>query len=305
MSEINERNEFLLEILVEELPTTEVDGLISQLQEKVETLLKNENIKYEKIETFIAPRRFGFVITGLPDSTPDKLIEKKGPAINVAFDENKQPTKALLGFLKSNNSCLDEVKIVENYVYILKVQRGIKIDEFLKNNVPGMITSLRFRKPMRWGNGKYEFVRIPHNVFAIYNGKTIDMKIFDIPATNKTVGHRFVMDEYFEVHSAEEYFSKLREYYVIAKLEDRIEFIKAQLDEFEKSGFQVDKDHELIKEVAILTEYPKLITGTFDEKFLNLPQELIKTTIKHHQRSFTVQKEGNITNIFIAFIDMP
>ncbi|MFN3328416.1 MAG: glycine--tRNA ligase subunit beta, partial [Fervidobacterium pennivorans] len=244
-------------------------------------------------------------ITGLPSSTPSKTIEKKGPAVNVAFDENKQPTKALLGFLKSNNSSLDEVKIVENYVYISKVQDGIKTEEFLKNSVPEIITSLRFRKPMRWGNGTYEFVRIPHNVLAIYNGKAIEMKIFNIKATNKTVGHRFVMDEYFEVHSSEEYFNKLREFYVIAKLEDRIEFIKAQLDEFEKRGFQVDKDEELIKEVAILTEYPKLIAGTFDEKFLKLPQELIKTTIKHHQRSFTVHKEGDITNIFISFIDMP
>ncbi len=298
-------NEFLFELGVEELPTTEIDGLVSQLNEKVESLLENEGIKYEQIDIFAAPRRFGFVIKGLPEGTPDKTIEKKGPAANVAFDENNQPTKALLGFLKSNNSTLEEVKIIDNYVYITKVQRGLSIEEFLRNNVPQLITSLRFRKPMRWGDGKYEFVRIPHHVLAIINGKVIDMEIFGIKACNKTVGHRFVMDEYFEVASVQDYFEKLKEYYVIPKLEERIEFIKKQLEEFEFQGYVVDKDEDLIREVAILTEYPKLITGQFNDRFLSLPEELIRTTIKHHQRSFTVHKEGKITNLFVAFIDMP
>lgn len=298
-------NEFLFELGVEELPTTEIDGLVSQLNEKVESLLKNEGITYEQIDIFVAPRRFGFVIKGLPEGTPDKAIEKKGPAANVAFDENNQPTKALLGFLKSNNSTLEEVKIVDNYVYITKIQKGLAIEEFLKNNVPQIITSLRFRKPMRWGDGKYEFVRIPHHVLAIINGKVIDMEIFGIKACNKTVGHRFVMDDYFEVVSVQDYFEKLKEYYVIPKLEERIEFIKKQLEEFEFQGYVVDKDEDLIREVAILTEYPKLITGQFNDRFLSLPEELIRTTIKHHQRSFTVHKEGKITNLFVAFIDMP
>ncbi|MEN3043510.1 MAG: glycine--tRNA ligase subunit beta [Fervidobacterium sp.] len=298
-------NEFLFEVGVEELPTTEIDGLSNQLKEKLEELLNNEGLSYEKIDVFVAPRRFGFVLKGLPDSTPDKIVEKKGPTVSVAFDENNQPTKALLGFLKSNNSTLEEVKIIDNYVYINKIQKGLSIEEFLKIRVPQVIYSLRFKKPMRWGNGWYEFVRIPHHVLAILNDKIVDMEIFGIKASNKTLGHRFIMDEYFEVCSFQDYLEKLWRYYVIPKLEDRISHIKNQLTEFEKNGYTIDKDEDLIKEVAILTEYPKLISGTFSEKFLNLPNELIKTTIKHHQRSFTVQKNGKITNLFVAFIDMP
>ncbi|MGC8821100.1 MAG: glycine--tRNA ligase subunit beta [Fervidobacterium sp.] len=298
-------NEFLFEMGVEELPTTEIDGLLEQLSEQIKSTLLNEEISYETFETFVAPRRFGFLLKGLPNHTPDKTIEKKGPSISVAFDENNQPTKALMGFLKSNDSTIEDVKIVEKYVYITKVQKGQLIGDFLKQVIPQIITSLRFRKPMRWADGKYEFVRIPHHVLAILNDKVVDMEIFDLKSSNKTVGHRFVQDEYFQVHSAQDYFEKLKQYYVIPKLEDRIEFIKHQIEEFEKTGFIVDKDEKLIKEVAILAEYPKLISGTFLEKFLQLPEELIRTTIKHHQRSFTVHKGDKITNNFVAFIDMP
>ncbi|HQO06000.1 MAG TPA: glycine--tRNA ligase subunit beta, partial [Fervidobacterium sp.] len=96
-------NEFLFEVGIEELPTTEVDGLVSQLRENISKALVDEGISFEQFEVFVAPRRFGFILNGLPTTTPDRMLEKKGPAVNVAFDGNNQPTKALLGFLKSND----------------------------------------------------------------------------------------------------------------------------------------------------------------------------------------------------------
>ncbi|AMW32868.1 glycine--tRNA ligase subunit beta [Fervidobacterium islandicum] len=298
-------SEFLFELGVEELPTTEVPGIIQQLSEKIPEVLNNEGVKFETFKIFVAPRRFGFVLGGLSESTPDKVVEKKGPAVNVAYDKDGQPTKALLGFLKSNESTLDDVKIIENYVYITKVQKGAKTEDVLKRIVPQIIQGMRFRKPMKWGDGKYEFVRIPHHVLAIYNANVVDMEIFGLKASNKTVGHRFVVDEYFEVGSYEDYVEKLTKYYVIPYIEERREFIVKQLEEFEKQGYEIDKDRSLIEEVAILTEYPKMIQGEFLEKYLELPEELIRTTIKHHQRSFTVKKHGKMTNLFLAFIDMP
>jgi len=297
--------EFLFEIGIEELPTTEVAGINQQLSERIPELLKSEGVELESFKVFIAPRRFGFVITGLSESTPDKIVEKKGPAINVAYDKDGQPTKALLGFLKSNDSSVEDVKIVDNYVYISKVQRGVKTEDVLKKIIPQIIQGLRFRKPMKWGDGKYEFVRIPHHILAIYNGSVLDMEIFGLKASNKTVGHRFVMDDYFEVSSYEDYVDKLKKFYVIPDMEERRKHILNQLEEFEQRGYEIDKDEELIEEVAILTEYPKMISGEFLEKYLALPEELIKTTIKHHQRSFTVKRNGRITNTFVSFIDMP
>ena len=298
-------NEFLFEVGIEELPTTEVDGLVSQLRENISKALADEGISFEQFEVFVAPRRFGFVLNGLPTTTPDRMLEKKGPAVNVAFDGNNQPTKALLGFLKSNDSALSDVKIIDNYVYISKTLNGVSVKEVLGKVIPQVITTLKFRKPMRWGDGKYEFVRIPHHILAIFNGEIVPMEIFGLKSSNKTNGHRFVKDDYFEVSSSKAYFEKLNEYYVIPQIEKRIEFIHQQLSDFEKEGFTIDKDEELIREVAILTEYPKLISGKFLEKFLQLPEELIRTTIKHHQRSFTVHKGGKITDTFVSFIDKP
>jgi len=299
------KNEFLLEIGVEELPTTEVQGIVSQLNELIDRYVSSEGLTFEEKVIILAPRRFGFWLRGLPSKSADKLVEKKGPSVQIAYDENGQPTKALLGFLKSTGASLEDVKIIENYVYVQKKLEGLPTKEVLETVVPKIVESLRFRKPMKWRDGKYEFVRIPHHILAIFNGEVVEFELFGLNSSNKSNGHRFVKDDYFEVLSIEDYLRKMKEFYVIPIMSERVEFIKSQLSEFEKSGLSVDKDEDLINEVAILTEYPKLISGTFDPKFMSLPEELIRTTIKHHQRAFTTYKEGRLTNTFVAFIDKP
>ncbi|ODN30260.1 glycine--tRNA ligase subunit beta [Fervidobacterium thailandense] len=302
---MNTKNEFLLEIGVEELPTTEVHGILAQLDELIDKYIVEEGLTFDEKVLILAPRRLGFYLRGLPERSADKVIEKKGPSVQIAYDVNGQPTKALLGFLKSAGASLEDVKVVENYVYVQKKLEGLTAKELLRTVIPKMIEALRFRKPMKWGSGKYEFVRIPHHVLAIFNGEVVEFELFGLKSSNKTVGHRFVKDEYFEVSSVDDYLNKMREFYVIPVMNQRIEFIKSQLLEFEKNGLTVDKDEELIEEVAILTEYPKLISGTFDTKFMELPEELIRTTIKHHQRAFTTHKDCKLTNTFVAFIDKP
>ncbi len=298
--------EVLFELLVEELPTTEVKGIIEQLEDNLRKLFQEENIDCENYEIILTPRRIGFILKGLSEASKEKVVEKRGPAQNIAYDQQGQPTKALLGFLKSNNATLEEVIVKDNYVYVVKKEGGKSSKEILETSIPKIICSFNFRKPMRWGKGEYSFVRIPHNVLAIYNGEVLSLEIFGLKANNKTVGHRFVKDEYFEVLNSDDYFEKMKQFYIILKLEDRKTFIKYQIEEFEKrTGLNVDKSEELIEEIAILTEYPTLVIGTFNEKFLSLPEELITTTIKHHQRSFTIKDSGKITNKFIAFADMP
>ncbi len=296
----------LFELLVEELPTTEVKGIIEQIENNLKKLFQEENIECENYEIILTPRRIGFILKGFSETSKEKVIEKRGPAQNIAYDQQSQPTKALLGFLKSNNATLEDVIVKDNYVYIVKKEGGKSTKEILENSIPKIIYSLNFRKPMRWGNGEHSFVRIPHNLLALYNGEILNFEIFGLKANNKTVGHRFVKDEYFGISNSEDYVEKMKEFYVILKLEDRKTFIKSQLEDFEKrTGLTIDKSEELIEEVAILTEYPTLAVGSFNEKFLSLSEELITTTIKHHQRAFTIKDSGKITNQFIAFADMP
>lgn len=298
-------NEFLLEVGVEELPTTEVDGIIQQLNDAVQERLKSDGLGFDEFRIILAPRRFGFFLRGLPDRTPDKVVERRGPSVSVAFNADGSPTKALAGFLRSNDSSIEDVKIVDGYVYVSKLVPGVDTGQYVAKLAHEVIEGLRFKKPMRWGSGHFEFVRIPHHLLAIYNGEPVELELFGMRASNQTVGHRFVKDEYFCVSGIEDYLEKLKDFYVVPLLEQRIEMIESQLREFERTAYKVDWDDGLIREVAMLTEYPKLIVGTFDTRFLHLPEELIRTTIKHHQRSFTTRAAAKLTNTFVAFIDKP
>ncbi|MBO8161726.1 MAG: glycine--tRNA ligase subunit beta [Thermosipho sp. (in: Bacteria)] len=298
--------EYLFELGVEELPTTEVNGLKKQLEEKIVNLFNKEDLTFGELKVFFAPRRFGFYVKDLKDKQENKIVEKRGPSLKVAYDENKNPTKALLGFLKSNQASLEEVIEKENYIYIKKEIPGKTSREILREEFPKIVESLNFKKPMKWGSGKYSFVRIPHWILSVYNGEILEFEILGLKSSNKTFGHRFVKDEPIEISGIDDYVSKMKKYNVIPFEDERELFVKKQIEEFEKeTGFIVEKDEELIKEVTILTEFPEILSGTFYEKYLSLPEELITVTIKHHQRSFTVFSENNITNKFISFTDSP
>ncbi|ABR30496.1 glycyl-tRNA synthetase subunit beta [Thermosipho melanesiensis] len=291
---------YIFEIGVEELPTTEVNNILLQLEEKLEKFFKEEELRYSGLTVFYAPRRFGFFIKKIDEKQKDKTIEKRGPSKTVAFDENGNPTKALNGFLKSNNASIKDIEIRNNYVFLSKKVEGKKTEELLKEKIPQIIYSLNFRKSMKWGNGEFSFVRIPHWILSVYKGEILEIELFGIKASNKTYGHRFVDDNIVEVKSIEDYLENLRRLKVIALHGERKEKVLSLLKNYETSF-----DEGLIDEVVTLTEYPILLEGRFLEKYLSLPEELITTTIKHHQRSFTVYKGEKITNKFLSFIDSP
>ncbi|ONN27419.1 glycyl-tRNA synthetase subunit beta [Thermosipho affectus] len=291
---------YIFEIGLEELPTTEVNNILIQLYQKLKDFFESEGLNYEGLTVFYAPRRFGFFVLKVDEKQKDKIIEKRGPSKNIAFDENNNPTKALNGFLKSNNASIEDIKIKDNYVFISKKIEGKSARELLKEKIPGIIYSLSFKKPMRWGDGRFSFVRVPHWVLSVYNGDVLEFELFGIKASNRTYGHRFVENNIVEIEGVEDYLEKLRELKVIALHTERKEKVLESLKKYKSS-----LDDDLINEVVTLTEYPILLEGRFLEKYLSLPEELITTTIKHHQRSFTVYENDKITNKFLSFIDSP
>ncbi|QTA38397.1 glycine--tRNA ligase subunit beta [Thermosipho ferrireducens] len=298
--------EYLFEIGVEELPSTEFENIVSQLKEKIQKLLEEEALSYDKFETFAAPRRFGFFIIGLQEKQEDKIIEKRGPSLKVAYDENNVPTKALEGFLKSNGVSLDDIEIKNNYVYIRKKVPGKTAMEIISNRLPEIIMKMNFRKPMKWGNGKYSFVRIPHWILSLYNGTPLNIEIFDIKSSDISYGHRFVKEAPVKINSVNDYINKMKELKVIPFIKERKDFVLSQIDSFENEhNLKIEKDEELIEEIVYLTEYPTIISGNFSKQYLDLPEELITVTIKHHQRSFTVYRREKITNSFVSFSDSP
>nr|WP_240739266.1 glycine--tRNA ligase subunit beta [Marinitoga lauensis] len=163
---------------------------------------------------------------------------------------------------------------------------------------------MRFKKPMRWGNGDFEFIRPVHWILALLDYEIIDFELFGINSSRKSYGHRFLGKGEISISHPDNYFSELRENFVIADYNERKERIIKELEMVATNNeLEIEKDEELINEITQLTEYPGAVVGKFNEEYLSLPEEVIKITIKHHQRSFVAKKNGKISNYYIAFQD--
>ncbi len=290
----------ILEIYLEDLPPSEFPELLENMKEKMEEILKSEGIPFSSVNTGMTVRRIYVMIEGLPEKPPSRIEEKKGPPENIAYKDGK-PTKALEGFLKKFDASPEDVILKDGYVYIKKVIESKSTKELLSEIFPRFISRLRFKKPMKWGNGEYEFVRPVHKILAMINKEIIEFKVFGVESSNVLKGHRFFGEEE-ELPGVDKYEEVLKRNYVIVDIEDRENMIKDQLN---LENVDVDIDEELVDEVAYLTEYPKAVVGNFKEEYLELPQEVIITTVKHHERTFATFKNGKITTTFVGFQDGP
>ena len=293
----------LLEVGIEELPSSEVQGIKTQLKERIERSLDNNRLGYGELEVFVASRRFGVLIHGIELKQSDFVEKKKGPSEKIAYKEG-EPTRALLGFLRGSNAQIEDVSVEDGYVYVQREIIGKMAEELLPQIFSESLNSLDFKKPMRWGDGTYRFVRPVKWITAMLDSEILDMELFGKRSSNKSRGHRFFFDE-VEV-SPENYFQNMRDALVIARESDREERTLSEIRRIESDiHSQIPVDEGLLAEVVSLTEYPTAVLGNFMEKYLSLPPEVIIVTIKHHQRTFPVYREGKLTNNFVAFQDGP
>ncbi len=293
----------LLEIGVEELPASEFSSLLSQLQELTASTLEKFGVRCSSYDVFVGSRRFGVLLRGLPDRQEDSLEEKKGPPVSIAYEQDR-PTKALEGFLKSNNASLDQITVRNGYVYLVRKVEGKLVEEVLPEIFKEIVVGLSFKKTMRWGTGEYEFVRPVHWIVAMVEDRVLDLELFGVKASNKTYGKRY-HSGIIPISHVNEYFERLKGGYVIADHRERKETILRHLEEFEKrTGMVVERDESLIDEIVAITEYPVPVVGRFSGEYLSLPEEVIVTTVKHHQRAFIARRD-RVTNFFIAFQDGP
>ena len=294
-------NNALFEIGVEELPISEMRSILEQLEKNIGEILKNNRLSCKNYKIFIAPRRISFILYDLPNRQADTVLEKKGPPIKIALDEEGKPTKALLGFLRSNKANLEDIEKRGNYVYLVKKIEGKNLEAVLPKVFEEIVNSLSFKKPMRWGKGLFEFVRPVHWLVALLNDKVLNIEIFGVKSSNISRGHRFHSGN-VKIKSVETYIDQLREAFVLVDHKEREDLI---LEELKKIGGDLEEDRELIEEIVWMTEYPSPILGSFNEEYLTLPEEIITVTIKHHQKAFTLKENGKIKNMFLAFMDGP
>lgn len=294
-------SKYLLEVGVEELPYKFIPMAISQLKNGFETFLNNSNVEFGDVKVMATPRRLAVIVSSLATSQPDVEKVVKGPIAKVAFDENKNLTKAGEGFAKKNGVSANELYVENDYLYAKISIKGKNTKDLLQENVPVIFSKLQGPHFMRWGNNDVKFSRPIRWVLSILDGEEVKIRIIDKDSSNITNGHRFSTQN-IVINNPDEYVQKLRDAKVIVDQDERrskiVELTKAEAD---KLGAVTKISDDLLEEVTFICEYPVAVTCNFDEAFLTIPQEVAVTVMETHQRYFALYtKEGKLINKFVT-----
>lgn len=308
---MHEKNDFLLELLTEELPPKELTTLAQTLTDAIEKKLKESSLAYQNAQYFATPRRLAVLIQQLDEVQPDRQVERRGPPLSRAFDDEGNPTQATLGFAQSCGTKYTELNELKTdkgawLVYAYR-ETGRSVFELLPTIIQEAIQQLPIRKPMRWGSHAYTFVRPVHAVVMLYGEKIIPCEILGLQSANKTQGHRFLSSGWLTIKQPNEYESTLKKSgFVIPDFNERKNIIEKQLlDAASQINHDVNIDVDLLDEVTNLTEWPVVLTGTFDAAFLEIPQEALMSSMQHHQRCFPlVDQHKKLTNQFLIVSNM-
>ncbi|MEG6616357.1 glycine--tRNA ligase subunit beta [Peptococcaceae bacterium 1198_IL3148] len=298
--------DFLLEIGIEEIPARFIEPALKQLKELTTKQLSELRIDFDEINTYATPRRLVLYIKELAEQQQSLTKEVKGPAKKAAFDADGNPTKAILGFTKGQGVAVKdlEVRLLNNveYMYAIKKEEGQSTAKVLTEIAPQIISQLHFPKPMRWGDLDYRFARPIRWIVALFGSKIVPFVLADKASGRFTYGHRFLSDGALKVETAADYFEVLKKGYVILDSHQRREIIWQQVQQLAAGvGGKVEPDEDLLQEISNIVEYPTALMGSFKEDYLRLPDEVIITPMREHQRYFPVQDaNGKLLPKFIA-----
>ena len=292
----------LIEIGVEELPAIPFLKELPNIEKKWADILENNRLSCD-FEFYFTPRRLVLWHKEFQVKQEDSVQEMFGAPVKIAFKDG-EPTGAALGFAKKCGVSVDELEKIDQgrgeVLYFKKEVVGTEAKELLNDMVNEFIASLNFGKSMRWASRTDSFIRPIRSLAILLGEEIVEAELFGVKSSNFSFAHRMVSYEPFTFDSSN-YFEKLNENGVILYPEDRRKLILDQMKEIESSnGVKIEIDTELLEEVVAITEYPTALIGKFDEEFLELPEEVIVTSMKEHQRYFAVYKNGELTNNFIV-----
>lgn len=297
---------YLLEIGCEEIPAAFIPTSYKFLLDEWTKRLSALNLPFSSIESGGTPRRLYVNIEGLPVSQVDKTEIIMGPPANIAFNSDGSLTEAAKKFAASkgiDESTLKKVTTQKgDYLQGEKRTGGEKTADLLMKTAPEIIKSIPFPKSMKWGNNDFRFVRPIHWFLSVYDEKPLVFETDGITASNITYGHRFLAPAAIEVKNAAEYKEKLENAFVYVETSKRRDIILAQIKEIEaKENVCVEIDEDLLNTVSDLVEYPNAILGSFEDSFLTLPEEVLITSMKIHQKYFPVKDSDNtLINKFVG-----
>jgi len=293
----------LIEIGVEELPAIAFLKELPNIERKYSDILEKYSLLSE-FEFFYTPRRLLFFHNEFALKQEDTIKEFFGAPLSIAIKDGK-PTNAGLGFAKKCGVDFDRLQVTtkgnKEVLYFKSEIKGKNSADLLNNIVNELILSLKFGKSMRWGDLSDNFIRPIRSLSIILGEEIINGSLFGINSFNTTFVHRSVSYNAKEFRSIKEYFTILKDAGVILYQDEREKKILQEFQEIElKYDIKIEVDEILLAEIVAITEYPTALIGNFDEQFLKLPNEVIITSMKEHQRYFPVQKGGKLINSFIV-----
>src|SRR4030043_283626 len=291
--------ELLMEIGTEEIPAGFIPQALMDLESLVKKELEVNRISFNRIRTLGTPRRLVLVIDSVAEKQRDEETKKIGPSKQAAFDVKGNPTKAAIGFAKGQSVPVESLTLIQTekgeYVCAVKKEPGRETPEILSSLLPKILLSIPFKKTMKWADVPIRFARPIHWILALFGGEIIPFEVGNIRSGNVTYGHRFMHSGPISVKDFQSYLKKTREASVII---DPVERKKKIEDEMIREGAKVSgkvlKDEDLLDEVNFLVEYPVALCGTFDNKFLSLPREILIHSMKEHQRYFPLVDDHGI-----------
>ena len=297
----------LWEIGTEELPARFILPALKSLKDLAIKVFSENNLYYEEIKTAGTCRRLTLFVKNLSEKQEDKEEEILGPPLQIGLDKKGNYTPAAIGFAKKYGVSPSELKIKETkkgkYLCLKRTIQGKKTKHLLPDLLLNILKNIYFPKTMRWGNYSIRFARPIRWILCLFGNEVIPLKVANVKAENLSYGHRFLASFPIKFEEADwiKYEKSLEENYVIVDPQKRIEKTKTVILEICKDIGYPEIEEDLLYENANLVEYPFPILGKFPKKFLNLPEPLIITALKEHQRYFSIRDfKGNLTNYFVA-----
>ncbi|MDX1836474.1 glycine--tRNA ligase subunit beta [Legionella taurinensis] len=299
-------NDFLFEIGCEELPFAAVKNLASALADNVKAAFDKAQLTYQAIHPFASPRRLALLITQLPEEQPQQQLSRRGPALNAAYDNQGQPTKALLGFAKSCGVDISELTVLKTdkgeWLVHDTVAKGAKTKDLLPELINQAVAALPIAKPMRWGDGEVEFARPVHWIVMLLGEEVIPCTVLGVPAGQTTYGHRFHHPEAIHLTKPDAYEETLAKALVMVDPEKRRQQIKDDVEALAtKHQAKAIMSDSLLDEVAAIVEWPKPLLASFAPEFLQVPPEALIASMQSHQKCFALaDSQGKLLPHFVA-----
>lgn len=298
--------ELFLEIGTEEIPAGFIPRALAEMEAMIGRELTNSRLTFGMVRTLATPRRLALVVKDIPAVQPDAEITATGPSVKAAYDADGKPTKAAEGFAKGQGVEVSELTTVTTekgeYLAVTKKVTGRPTHELLSEILPKLIADIPFKKSMRWGDLDVRFARPIHWIVALFDGIVVPFSFGTVESGTMSRGHRFMANTTFPVNSFAHYLEECERHFVIPDPEKRKEIIRRETHRVAKAaGGHLLPDEELLDQIVYLAEYPSAVHGTFSPEFLKVPKEVLITSMRSHQRYFSiVDDNGRLLPGFIT-----